>query len=611
MVEDNITDIAEELAKGQKSISITEFFEKNRHLLGFENKQKALLTCVKEALDNALDACEEQAYAQLKRGMKVDLPEIKVEVKQVSEDYEVLDNDTVIGELSVYDKEVVFKFKGKTLSAKKSTNIKFTHEDNEINVSLAEDKIVVTLNNKQVQLKKKSPRFRISVADNGPGIVETQIPYIFGKMLYGSKFHRMKQSRGQQGIGIHAAVLYGQLTTGKPVVVTSKTSSKEKAIKMAIMIDIVKNEPIVISKEETEYEYPHGTKVELEVEGNYVLGEHSVDEYIRRTAIVNPHATIIYFSPEGKEYKYQRVSTVLPPEPIEIKPHPQGLELGTFMRILKDAQERTIVSALENEFSRVSRSIAEEVVNSVGIDPKTKPGELTREQYDSLLRALQSVDLLRPPTDCLSPIGAEYIERSLKSEYNPEFVFAVTRKPEVYRGIPFLIEAAVAYGGNIKSEKASLLRFANKIPLLLDASSCAITATFLSIDFSRYGIKTDGKTPLGPFVFLVHIASVWVPYTSEGKTAIAKYPVIMEEIKLALQEVLREVSKYLSKQTRKRLLEEKLSLFDKYSLELADSLSKLTGKDREYVEKKIKDLLNTRREEIKSNILNENGTQSN
>jgi DNA topoisomerase-6 subunit B len=188
-------------------------------------------------------------------------------------------------------------------------------------------------------------------------------------------------------------------------------------------------------------------------------------------------------------------------------------------------------------------------------------------------------------------------------------MYAVTRKPEVYRGVPFLVEAAVAYGGNIKNERAILLRFANKIPLLLDASACAITATFLSIDFARYGIKTDGKLPLGPLVFLVHIASVWVPYTSEGKTAIAKYPVIMEEIKLALQEVLRELSKYLSKQTRRRLLEERLSLFDKYSIELADSLVKLTNKDKAYVEKSIKDLLNSRKEEIKR-IVSENGTQS-
>jgi DNA topoisomerase-6 subunit B len=609
MAEKDIIDIAEELAKGQKSISITEFFEKNRHLLGFENKQKALLTCVKEALDNALDACEEQAYAQQKQGLKIDLPEIKVEVKQVSEDYEVIDGESLVGELSIYEKEVVFKYRGKNLSAKKTSIVKLENEGNKFTIDFSGDKILFSYNGKQLQLKRKSPRYRIVVSDNGPGIVESQIPFIFGKMLYGSKFHRMKQSRGQQGIGIHAAVLYGQLTTGKPVIVTSKIASKSKAVKMSIMIDILKNEPIVVSREEIVYEYSHGTRVELEVEGMYVTGEHGIDEYIRRTAIVNPHATIIYISPDGVEHKYTRVSTELPPEPKEIKPHPQGLELGTFMRILKDAPERTIVSALENEFSRVSRNVAEEVVNSVGIDPKIKPSELTREQCDSLLKALQSLDLLRPPTDCLSPIGAEYINRSLKSEFGPEFVYAVTRKPEVYRGIPFLVEAAVAYGGNIKNERAVLLRFANKIPLLLDASACAITTTFLSIDFARYGIKTDGKIPLGPLVFLVHIASVWVPYTSEGKTAIAKYPVIMEEIKLALQEVLRELSKYLSKQTRRRLLEERLSLFDKYSIELADSLAKLTSKDKDYVEKIIKDLLSSRREEIKK-IVSENGTQS-
>jgi len=43
-------------------------------------------------------------------------------------------------------------------------------------------------------------RYRVVVQDNGPGIVKAQIPRVFGQLLYGSKFHRLRQSRGQQGI---------------------------------------------------------------------------------------------------------------------------------------------------------------------------------------------------------------------------------------------------------------------------------------------------------------------------------------------------------------------------------------------------------------------------
>ncbi|MCW1292584.1 MAG: DNA topoisomerase VI subunit B [Candidatus Rehaiarchaeum fermentans] len=599
MVEE-IFDVAEEIAQKQRSISVTEFFEKNRHLLGFENKQKALLTCVKEALDNSLDACEEQAYSQIKKGLKPELPEIFVQVEKVSEDYQILSQDKLVGILSISDKNVNFSYHGKDITKEKKEKISFEYEDGSFNIIISEDKVSIQPNN--FSLKKKSPRYKITILDNGPGIVEEKMPFIFGKMLYGSKFHMMKQSRGQQGIGIHAAVLYSQLTTGKPVTVISKTL-KGKAIKMQIGVDTIKNEPIIYSREEVkDFPYEHGTKIELEIEGIYVAGSKGVDEYIKRTALVNPASTIIYINPLGQKFKYERVTTSLPPEPKAIKPHPQGLELGSFIRLMKESKEKSILRALEEELSRVSKNIAEETLKSVGIDPKTSPKEISTDMYDKILKALQSLDLLRPPTDCLSPIGKELIEKSLKAEFSPDFVYAVTRKPEVYRGIPFLIEVGLAYGGKITLQKAELMRFANRIPLLSDASSCAITAAFSAIDFSRYNLQVEGKVPLGPLVVLVHIASVWVPYTSEGKSAVAKYPVIMNEIKLGLQEALRELALYLGRQNRKRMFEEKISLFNKYSVELVEDLAKLTDKDEKLIKASVDKLLESRRKQIEESV---------
>src|SRR5438132_1216990 len=162
---------AAELGARQREISVSEFFTKNRHLLGFDNPRKALLTCVKEAVDNALDACEEAGI----------LPDVVIKVEPVS-----------------------------------------TNGDAPVAPSQA-------------------TRFRICVSDNGPGIVRQQIPRIFAKLLYGSKFHRLRMSRGQQGIGISAAGMYGQLTTGKPVKITSRTSAKTPAHYFEVQIDTKKN----------------------------------------------------------------------------------------------------------------------------------------------------------------------------------------------------------------------------------------------------------------------------------------------------------------------------------------------------------------------------------
>ncbi len=596
-------EVAEELAKKQRAISVTEFFEKNRHLLGFDNKQKALLTCVKEAVDNSLDACEELGHIQEREKQEVSLPEISVEVKALSDNYQLLDEKHNIAQMMIQKSDCTVLYKGKSETKQirgGSASIKV--EDATFTVSSQNDKLSVTMNGQPLRLKKTSPIFLISIMDNGPGILESKIPDIFGRMLYGSKFQSMKQNRGQQGIGIHSAVLYSQLTTGKPAKIISKVQSQKKAVEMKVQINIMKNEPEVIEKGESNFPYEHGTRIELEIEGLYVAGQKSVDEYIRRTALVNPHVTIHYTNPNDEKITYKRVVNVLPKEAVEIKPHPHGLEIGIFMRILKNSTQRTVVSTLENELSRVSRAVAEETVKGVGLDPKTKPSDIDRVQAASILKALQSIDLMRPQTDCLSPIGGEELEKSLKKEYSPEFVKSVTRKPEVYRGMPFQIEVALAYGGKIVGDKATLMRFANKIPLLFDSASCALTQSFISIDYSRYGLKAENKVPIGPMVFIVHIASVWVPYSNESKNSVASYPIITKEIKLALQELVRGMSVFLNRKHKSSLFQERISLFDKYGIELAFSLSKLTDIDEPKIKKKIETLLEKKRDEVKANV---------
>ncbi|MCL4400493.1 MAG: DNA topoisomerase VI subunit B [Candidatus Parvarchaeota archaeon] len=596
-------EVAEELAKKQRAISVTEFFEKNRHLLGFDNKQKALLTCVKEAVDNALDACEELGHIQEKNKEPVSLPEITVEVKALSDNYQLLGAKENVAQMQVQKSIYTILYKGKS-DTKQMRNGKavFKFDDKEFTVSDISDKLTVTINGEQLRLKKTAPIFVIKVMDNGPGILASKIPDIFGRMLYGSKFQSMRQGRGQQGIGIHSAVLYSQLTTGKPTTVISKIQSQKKATRMKVQINITKNEPEVMEKDETDFPYEHGTQVELEIEGLYMTGAKGIDEYIRRTALVNPSVIIHYTNPNDEKLNYKRVSNSLPKEATSIKPHPQGLELGIFMRILKNSTERTLSSVLENELSRVSKAVADSTLKGVGLDPKMKPADVDRTQANSIIKALQSLDLMRPQTDCLSPIGVEELEKRMKLEFKPEYVKAVSRKPDVYRGMPFQIEAAVAYGGEIKSDRAILLRYANKIPLLFDSASCAITQSFLSVDYSRYGIRVESKVPIGNMVFVVHMASVWVPYTNEGKTAVASYPAITKEIKLALQELVRTMSLFLNKKHRSALFAERISIFDKYGSELAFRLASLIGIDEKKIQSKINSLLEKQKEAVEEHV---------
>ncbi len=513
---------AEELAKKQRDISIAEFFEKNRHLLGFDNPRKALLTGVKEAVDNALDACEEARI----------LPEISVELVQLSE-----------------------------------------------------------------------TRFRMVVEDNGPGIVKAQVPKIFAKLLYGSKFHKLSQSRGQQGIGISATVLYGQLTTGKPATVWSKIASNKKANSFKLKINTQTNNPDVIDEEEVNWEgKEHGTKIEIDLDGSYMKGRQSVDEYLKETAIINPHATIIYTNPEASQVIYSRAANQLPPEPKEIQPHPYGVELGRLIKMMENTESRTLQAFLTTEFSRVGPGTAKEICENSALLPNTKPKAFTREMAEQLFNGIQKTKIISPPTDCLSPIGAELLEKSLKKEINAEFYCAISRPVFVYRGNPFLVEIGIAYGGEQpKDEQINLLRFANRVPLLYQQGSCAFTKSVISTNWKPYGIQQSaGSVPSGPVTVLMHIASVWVPFTSESKEALAHYPEIIKEIKLALQEVGRKLQSYVHKKVRVQNQLERANLFDNYIPEVAESLAKLTGDSKEALIKKLKEMI--KKEDIQQAI---------
>ena len=508
---DNITKNAEEQAKEMKEISPAEFFEKNRHFLGYENPVKSLLTVVKEAVDNSLEFTCDSGI----------LPDISLSLKQVGED-----------------------------------------------------------------------RFKIMVKDNGPGVVEEQVPRAFGKVLYGSRFHKLKQSRSLFGIGIKGVSLYSQLTTGKPFKVTTGIG-KGPIHEFEMMIDVTKNEPHIIShKILKNSEKWHGTMLEFEVEGKYVEKGRSIPEFLKQTAIANPYAHIVFDGPSGK-MDFPAVAKELPVAPKEIKPHPYGVEIGVLRRMIRSTKSKNVIGFLKNDFSRVGKSSGDEILKIARIDKNKKPLEVDHEELERLHKAMQTVKLIAPPTDCLSPLGEDLIVKGLKKEIDAEYFASISRPPAVYRGIPFQIEVGLAYGGKLDSNgKAELLRFANKVPLTYHQSDCAITQAVNEVDWRRYGLQQSSDSfPQGPLVILVHFVSVWVPFTTEGKQAIAAYPDIIKEIKLALQDAGRKIKIFISKRRKSNELQVRQNLFEKYIPEVAIALSKLSETPHEKIKNNLEKLL--------------------
>jgi len=506
---------AQSMAARQREISVSEFFTKNRHLLGFDNPQKALLTTVKEAVDNSLDACEEAEI----------LPEIRVEIREVGES-----------------------------------------------------------------------RFVVAIEDNGPGIVKAQIPKIFGKLLYGSKFHRLKQQRGQQGIGISAAGMYGQLTTGRPVRILSRTSKRKPAMAFDLTIDTQKNAPVVQKEETCDWERAHGTRVEIELEATYKKGRRSVDDYIEQTALANPHLTLEYLPPKGEPVLYARVTDTLPVESKEIKPHPYGVELGILMRMLKETGSRNVAGMLQNDFSRVSAKVAAEICTIAGVSPKARPKSLNNAKAELIFQAIPKVRIMAPPTSCLSPIGEDLLARGLESRVEAAFFTAVTRPPAVYRGNPFQVEVGLAYGGDLPGDElASLNRLANRVPLQYQQSGCAITKSVVSVDWKKYGLQQSrGAMPTAPMALIVHIASVWVPFTSESKEAVASYPEIVKELRLGLMEAGRRLGIFVRKRKREADELKKRAYIEKYIPTIGEALQEilaLSDRRRDSTVKKLKTIL--------------------
>lgn len=711
--------IAEELSAKQREISVAEFFEQNKQMLGFGSEARAMVTAVKEGVDNAIDAAEDAGI----------LPYVRVTIDQTDEGH-----------------------------------------------------------------------YKITITDNGPGITKENVPKVFGKLLYGSRFAKRVQRRGQQGIGISAAVLYGQHTTGRPSSVTSKVFEHDHAQHFEVGIDTDNNEPKIQNSSETEWneEFDSGTRITIYLEANF-RARKSLHKYIRHTAIVNPHATVEIHEPELNE-KYERTVEQLPEQPTEIDPHPHGIEFGTLRSMIDITDSHSISGFLQSEFTRVGKTTAENIVDcfidnqfgrySVFEPPQTnikrkldisetvgsqgtisdfssseggvtfsehiessinrKPervkesltevvisdvesedlvscqliedivhsnsdeiedeidatigstvrdnvvhatweyvkitrgrtykqivsdcvteqkseadvnefvselvslvdsastddmyqftknllekqittaaenidstfGETAqqnildeiwedmesddrdpplireisnkREYAEKLHDSMKQVDVMAPPSHCLSPIGAEEMQEGLKKVYDCEFYSGSSRTANAHNGEPFLVEAGIAYGGELESNSdISLLRFANRVPLVYKQGGCLTTNVISDINWNNYKLSDKGSgLPQGPVAISVHVASTNVPFTSESKDAVATVDIISDEIERAVREVARELKSHLKKEQSRKERKKKNDTVSQLLPEFSEKIANIAGKSAVDTEKSVAKIMN-------------------
>ena len=513
--------IAQKLASNQKQVAISEFFEKNKHFLGFDSPVRSLITAVKEAVDNSLDACEEARI----------LPSIKVKVRKIDSKKDIIE---------------------------------------------------------------------LIVEDNGPGIPQKSIEKVFGQLLFGSRFHAIRQSRGQQGIGITGVVMYSQLTTGKPTHVKSKIATESTAAVVDIGLDTRKNKATKSNSgreiwllDDGEMK-KHGLEVTTRMKAKYQKGRQSVWQYLRMTSIVNPHAEITFIDPEGETHHWPRVTERLPGKVESIKPHPHGIELGQLQRMLTESTDSRLSVFLRTNFSGVSTRAAKELCSAAELEVKIKPKQMTPDQIRALLESFQGermfngkpVKLLNPPTNCLSPIEEMLIKKGLSKTIDSRYAITMTRAPNVSQGNPYQVEVGLIFGGNMVADKpVEILRFANRVPLMYQQGGCLLTKAIESVDWRQYGLdQAGGKgVPKGPAAILVHLASTNVQFTSEAKEALADNGEVMEEVRKAMLEMGRGLRKHLEKKKKMAKTKEKFELIN-------DILPAIAAKSAQILNKPVPNL---------------------
>lgn len=414
---------------------------------------------------------------------------------------------------------------------------------------------------------------KITVSDNGKGLPYAQVPEAFGRVLYGSKYDQ-KQKRGTFGLGVTMAILYGQITTDTPVQVHTQNSSGPGRI-YSLFIDVEENRPR-IENERDLHRSTDGTTVELCLRGDLGRSKDRLAEYLRFTTISTPHAVIQYKIDHSPVEVIGGWTKTIPDEPKVSKPHPRAADLELLRRMMASKSSKRIHDFLVESFQQMGERTCKRFLQFVSIEPSLKVNSLSRDEVKRLSTALRRFDGFgRPDSKCLSPIGDEPFLTAVDSLFNASWSKYARRGPVEWEGNPFLVEGVIAATGEFpRSDFPTVFRFANRVPLLYDATDDVITKVVKKINWTRYEVGGQ-KIPAALFI---HFCSTKVPYRAAGKQSLAHRIEIENEVRTLLRTLGRLFSKFVGKQDRsrrdsKRIREfsEMFKLVAKYGSALADT----------------------------------------
>jgi DNA topoisomerase-6 subunit B len=326
--------------------------------------------------------------------------------------------------------------------------------------------------------------------------------------------------------------------------------------------------------------------------------------------MVNPYANLTFVDPKGRLYKFVRATTNMPEPPKETMPHPYGVDVELLQRLIQITTCTNMLDFLKGHFHRVGEitavkflifsnlisfsckehgKIENDQIKWVDSRPscpicgKTaeysskNPKKLSHEEIVRLMQNLKKYkDFLPPDASCLSPLGEDLLKAGITKELKPEYLVVHQRKPSTYAGHPFIVEMAMAYGGDVPKRGTFVIyRFANKIPLLYDEASDVAYRVISAMNWRRYKVAPDM-----PIAIVVHICSTKVPYKTVGKEFIADRPEVRREMANALREVARQLQHFLSRQEHVHMEKKRLGIFSKYLPKIAQFSATLAGEER-------------------------------
>ena len=569
--------------------SPAEFFAEHQAIAGFDNAGKSLFTSLRELVENGLDAAESiaelpQIDIELREYTQAEFNRLRGDspAKQVNPDlYVVKAKKTAAtkklkeGTTTTTDKEDPKK--KKTAKQNKSTKPNGNESDNDdddeeeyqdpastttkavCTPGADEPNDTTTKNNNNNNTKdgkkavrRKAPQeayFSLSVQDNGCGMSHDAIPQLLGRVLSGSKYG-VRQTRGKFGLGSKMALIWSKKSTGMPIHVTSshRPNGGLPAATWSycqLDMDIHHNEPRILEHTQHDNTCPEttpwvGTRVQLMIAGNWTTYKSRILHYLQQLAIITPYAQIRFCYSNASDPKrqdvtvrYERRSEQMPPPAQQVKHHPASVNNLIVQQLLQQTKTKTLHKFLSTELAAVSPAMAHKLVAEVNVSPDLKPLELVDKKITRLVQVLRSVQFKNPDGSCLSPLGEYNLNLGIRKVLEPDTVATARDRPSAYEGHPFVVEAAVSLGGPHVKEGITVIRFANRIPLLFEGGADVATrVAHTKLKWTQY--KMDPKRDkIGVFVSIV---STKIPFKGTSKEYIGDDATeIQQSVKRALQ----------------------------------------------------------------------------